>query len=197
MSKKEKNKKKKSKGAVSYLNNLLEDVMPKESVNEVIETLGFDPEVSHENMLQFISDPKVRTVTVVAEVIHCLDESKFKFVYHMESGRMAAQVGHAVSKLKMCYLEDLIRKNPARTNLYVGNLSYASITSIVLKARNEDELFHIGRLCIDRGIRHVYFEDENEEVYGKGRYTTALSIGPVSYVDLEGITDYLPLWKDE
>src|SRR6266404_3289312 len=46
----------------------------------------------------------VRTITVVAENATWIDKDQRRKSYKMETGRMAAQVGHAISKLKMSYI---------------------------------------------------------------------------------------------
>jgi hypothetical protein len=47
--------------------------------------------------------PDHRTITIVAETVSYQHEGKRK-TRVMEAGRMAAQVGHAVSKLKLSYV---------------------------------------------------------------------------------------------
>lgn len=152
------------------------------------------------NTFSFLNDPTTKTVVVVAETVHPSDRDnpgKLKAI-KMESGRMAAQVGHAISKLKLYYLEGLVKKDPQHTNKYISNMVETPITSIILKARNETELYHIGDLCLENELPYVYFSDYNEVFYGSGEsICTAIAIGPVHAYKLAGITDYLPLWKDD
>lgn len=139
--------------------------------------------------------PELRTVTVVAETVEWYNKGKKKF-HKMEAGRMAAQVGHAVSKLKLSYL--LSHYSEQRSfYTFAETLMSTPVTSIVLKARDENELLHIYELCINKGLPIVCFHDSNEYVYGEHiTVMTAVSIGLVEAVDLIGITDYLPLWKE-
>lgn len=171
--------------------------MKKKSSKSEEASVKSTPLPSSLNMLGFISNPSTVTVTVVAEKVQAFLGPEAK-VIKMESGRMAAQVGHAVSKLKLLYLEQLVRLNPQYTNMYMSNLAETPITSIILKARDQNELYHIGQLCEDKCIPYTYFSDKNKQFYGTFEdICTAISIGPISKDKLRGITDYLPLWKDD
>lgn len=135
----------------------------------------------------------IRTVTVVAEFASwkatIFNNIVGRKTHYMEPGRIAAQVGHSVSKLKLAYA--LI--HPGR----LERLIITPITSIVLGARDSEELEHIMYLCEVSGLLASKFYDENEDLYGTGiKVLTAISIGPIKQQHLVGITDYLPLWND-
>jgi hypothetical protein len=71
------------------------------------------------------------------------------------------------------------------------------ITSIILKARDSEELKHIFDLAQERSIHAVKFHDDGPIYKNDGLpVLTAISIGPVTPGMVYGITDYLPLWKE-
>lgn len=133
-----------------------------------------------------VTDPNAKIVVVVAETANYGN-----IRYKMEPGRMAAQVGHVVSKLKLrnCLLEN--GKNVAEKAFEY----LTPITTIVLAARDSNELKHIGYLAAKANLSYVCFDDENPKVYGvEGSVMlTAVAIGPVTNDMVFGITDYLPL----
>lgn len=135
---------------------------------------------------------KAKTITVVAKTSTHMDAVTGEIKHYvMEPGRLGAQVGHAVSKLKLSYLmwhapdvaevADWLIRNP--------------ITSIVLEARDSQELRHIMRLLDKEEVHYAEFFDTNKSVYGQGNVLTAVAIGPVFDWMVDGITDYLYLWK--
>lgn len=144
-----------------------------------------------------VMDPSnCRTFTVIANEVSWKKDGKRK-TYKMEVGRNAAQVGHAVSKLKMSYILRSTVNCPETAFGFVGQLQDWSITSIVLKARDSEELEHIYKLCDKENIHAVRFEDTNSAIYGLNtEVLTAVSIGPIESHKLIGITDYLPLWQE-
>jgi peptidyl-tRNA hydrolase len=155
----------------------------------------FGPKMAGWSELQ--SSPKVKTITIIAKTATWLDPKTMQFKsYVMEEGRIAAQVGHAVSKLKLAYAEQVVMSGKAELKNVVVSLMENPITSIVLEARDSKELLHIGALLEKEGIHFVSFEDTNPSIYGQGvRVYTALSIGPLFDWMVVGITDYLYLWK--
>ncbi len=154
------------------------------------------PQVSKQTSPKDLATMPSRTITVVAETVTWWDKERKRKYYKMESGRMAAQVGHAISKLKMSYV--ILNSNKDTKALDVAKvLERTPITSIILKARDSEELGHIISLCEEKLIHAVEFWDDNPDIYGQGiQVRTAVSIGPIHPAYLAGITDYLPLWQD-
>lgn len=139
-----------------------------------------------------------KIVVVVAETATYTGSDGKRKCFKMEAGRMAAQVAHVVSKLKLSYIAWNSLGNEKDTYKQVEALIEQSITTIVLKARDSEELNHIFELASNKGLLVVEFRDENEVVYGVPGYSvlTAVAIGPTSNVQLKDVTDYLPLWKE-
>jgi hypothetical protein len=115
---------------------------------------------------------------------------------------MAAQGGHALSRMKMRRLiEDMRSKRHPRTFERLEALADEKITTIWKSCRDSRELEHIHRLLAKARIKHCDFEDENDEVYGTyddgaGCHPrTALATVPVYPEQVIDIADYLPLWK--
>lgn len=190
MSIKKASKKKKNK----KLKDLLEKVMPKSSAEECLSSIVGEMHPGHWSDVAF--DDRYRTITVLAKEVSWFDGTRQR--YKMEPGRMAAQVGHAVSKLKMNFCLTTSQDNLETLKSAVVLMENNPITSIILEARDERELVHISNLCTEKNIPIVEFLDDNENIYGPGiKVFTAISIGPVKPEDVEGITDYLPLWKPE
>jgi peptidyl-tRNA hydrolase len=138
-----------------------------------------------------------RIVVVLAETLQyttVVGEETYK----METGRQMAQACHAVSALKLLYIEQAfihgIESHPMRL---IVELMENPITTITLKARDTKELLHINKLAEDKGYLHFLFSDDNPPVYGTTeRIPTAIAIGPLIPTQFIGLTDYLPLWKD-
>jgi len=119
-------------------------------------------------------------------------------------GRMAAQGGHALSRMKMHRLiEDMRSKRHPRTFKRLEALADEKITTIYKSCRDSRELEHIHRLLAKARIEHCDFEDENDEIYGTyddgmGCHPrTAIATVPVYPERAEGVVDYLPLWTPE
>lgn len=123
-------------------------------------------------------------------------------------GRIAAQVGHAVSRMRHSILRnevhDLIngaRKSKRKYNdeaFWFGKfkLPFEPLTTIVLGARDSFELEHVYGLLRDvAGVMAYKFNDTNPDVYGEGEVTTAFATVPVFPTEVAGILDYLPLWS--
>lgn len=136
---------------------------------------------------------KAKTITVVAKTGTWIDTTDgLTKHYPMEDGRLGAQVGHAVSKLKLSYL----KWHDSKDSLAVANWLYNNpITSIVLEARDSNELVHLCRLLDKNQVHYASFCDTNKALYGPNEVLTAVAIGPVFDWMVDGITDYLYLWK--
>lgn len=136
------------------------------------------------------------TYTVVCETATWKERGSNKTgSYKMEAGRKAAQVGHAVSKLKLTYLMQHMTEMPIEQ--IAAQMCCFPITSIVLQARDSEELEHIFRLALMKELPAVSFTDDNDAIYGKfNNPMTAVSIGPIFKHETKDIIDYLPLWKD-
>jgi len=94
-------------------------------------------------------------------------------------GRQIAQVAHVVSKLRFSMQNEDSRFKP--------------ITTIVLQARDSNELAHVQMLLLKNKHKVSAFFDTNEPVYGFELVMTAIAV----YTSKEktvGILDYLPLW---
>ena len=126
---------------------------------------------------------------------------------HQVPGRMAAQGGHALSRMKMHRVMDsLFSRKEIKAIAYKPDLEKMAdekTTTIWLACRDSRELEHIHRLLTKARIRHYDFEDENDEIYGiYGDDTgchpcTALATVPVYPEQVTDIIDYLPLWTPE
>ena len=103
-------------------------------------------------------------------------------------GRQVAQACHAVSKLRMKMMVEA-KRTPS-----TGDFSLTGpITTIVLQARDANELYHVNQLLFKKKILFAVFLDTNPE-YGPGAWMTATCTEPVTKRRVEGILDYLPLW---
>ncbi len=116
-------------------------------------------------------------------------------------GRIAAQVAHVVSLVRLAMAERALRAGFANP-LDIPGWSEAwaelakPVTTIVLSARDSYELHHVHRLLekVPRA-RVQAFYDENTEAYGPGKQVmTAVATEPVVPKTMAGILDYLPLW---
>ena len=92
-------------------------------------------------------------------------------------GRQVAQACHAVG----CYRSE-------------EQIRYEPVTTIILQARDTNELDHVLYLLRKKKIETFLFHDENLE-YGIGVYPTAFCTEPVYKDQIKGILDYLPLWS--
>jgi hypothetical protein len=93
------------------------------------------------------------------------------------AGRQIAQACHVVSKL---------RHNTSLTD-------FVPITTIILQARDSNEMLHVYRLLVKRKLNPVIFSDDNPE-YGPGSWPTAVAVFSTKK-QVDGILDYLPLWS--
>ncbi len=101
-------------------------------------------------------------------------------------GRQVAQACHAVSVVR----HKIDHGKKAK--------EFKAITTIVLAARDSQELNHIANLMEKEEIPFEVFYDDNTEAYGpEVKVFTALASHPVEPIDLRGITDYLPLWGSD
>lgn len=118
--------------------------------------------------------------------------------YWMEGGRQMAQACHAVSALKLRYIEEAIRYRAETDCLkLVIQMMENPITTIVVRARDTRELLHINHLAEQEERLHFMFADDNKRVYGTDeRIPSAIAVGPLMPQQFTGITDYLPLWKE-
>lgn len=103
---------------------------------------------------------------------------------HQPLGRQAAQACHAVSMVR----HEMVRRR---------RVQFKPITTIVLSSRDALELFHLARLLEAKKIRYEIFCDTNEEVYGEGKFHTAIATWPVNPEEVRGVLDHLPLWASE
>lgn len=118
--------------------------------------------------------------------------------YKIPCGMAAAQAAHAVSKLKMLYINNLGRELFEQDGWanHIDGMIQQGITTIVVKARDSEELEHIRHLAREQNLLNVAFYDTNDEKYSyNAKVLTAVAIGPISKAFLRGITDYLPLWQ--
>jgi hypothetical protein len=67
------------------------------------------------------------------------------------------------------------------------------ITTIILQARDSNEMLHVYRLLVKRKLNPVIFSDDNPE-YGPGSWPTAVAVFSTKK-QVDGILDYLPLWS--
>lgn len=101
------------------------------------------------------------------------------------AGRLAAQVGHVVSKMRtMEIIESLIEPK-----------DFEPITTIVLSARNAKEIEMLYKIMLFVLGKGEIFYDTNDADYGKDmKNATAVCTYPVFKHAVEGILDHLPLW---
>lgn len=134
-----------------------------------------------------------RIYVVVAETVQA-DSGHSDFyndVVVQPAGRIAAQVGHVVSKM--------------RTLRLVGFDEYwKPITTIILSVKNSKEMDHIQHVLGLGSVAYESFLDENDE-YGwkynahgiastEASVVTALCTHPIEPSEREGLLDHLPLW---
>jgi len=122
------------------------------------------------------------------------------------AGRLIAQAAHAVSKVRHNMLkEEYIRaqklayKNKSNEVwMRFQKLHFQPVTTIVLAARDSMELYHVKNLLKNAQVPYQTFFDDNDEAYGVDqKVMTALATEPVDPVDVQGILDYLHLWKPQ
>jgi hypothetical protein len=123
-----------------------------------------------------------RIYVVVAHTVNGLEGS----VVEQPLGRQIAQACHAVSLSR----HEFIHHTRGRRSE-----TFPNITTIILTARDTEEVRHLHKLLTAENIPFVAYQDENDEAYGVNhRPTTALATWPIESVDVRGILDYLPLW---
>jgi len=153
-----------------------------------------------------------RIVVVVAETVQVeifshLTTRRIRRTIPQDWGRAAAQVAHVVSKMRVSL--DRVQEHNARTKgkkkgIAPGLISLMKfsraddiipITTVILGARNSDELWHVVTLLNKAFIPIHAFHDQNPKIYGiDGLVLTAICTEPIESSRLVGITDYLPLW---
>lgn len=125
-----------------------------------------------------------RIYVVVAETVQAPDND----VVIQPAGRIAAQVGHAVSKMW-----SVLSASRCTTS------SWEPTTTIILSARDSAELQHIQHVLTLARVDHVGFKDTNEE-YGYSpdhkinHVFTAVCTYPIEPKRRENLLDHLPLW---
>jgi hypothetical protein len=117
-------------------------------------------------------------------------------------GRIAAQVGHVTSRMRMRRMVEEVAKSertrrrklwvPCLEKLY--GMAEEPITTIVLAVPDSYQLEFRQGLLEKAKIPVWVFFDMNEE-YGPGSVKTAICTEPVEREKLYGIIDYLELWK--
>jgi hypothetical protein len=117
-------------------------------------------------------------------------------------GRMSAQFGHAVSRMRMHRMAAFATSAAASGYRRVFQsqllkMADEAITTIHLECRDSKELAHVANLLRQRRVKFYEFEDRNPGVYGPGQFTTALATFPVFKRQVEGILDYLPLFAKD
>lgn len=102
-------------------------------------------------------------------------------------GRQVAQACHVVSKLRFEIVEHFLSSTEPDLVLF------HPVTTIVLQARDSNEMMHNFLSLRRKKLDPILFSDENEEAYGKFQPVTALAVlaAPSKVV---GVLDYLPLW---
>lgn len=120
-------------------------------------------------------------------------------------GRIAAQVGHVVSSMRMARLNALHyafnkaalagrKKVATRISAVLTAEPVTAFTTIVLAVPDSYQLEFRQNLIQKADIRVHAFFDENVE-YGRGAVKTAICTEPVTKEELNGTTDYLELWS--
>lgn len=113
-------------------------------------------------------------------------------------GRMAAQAGHAVSRMKMHLIVDAVKYGKSKPDIPGLKVLADTATTLIIKScRDSLELQHVIFLLEKAGIRYFDFKDENRLAYGEGKFITALSTLPMPPEEVEGVLDYLPLFASE
>lgn len=148
-----------------------------------------------------------RIYVVVAETVQPDSSMSWKRHVIQPAGRIAAQVGHVVSKMRVNMTIEQRQRQPDCIELF------SPITTIVLAARNSKELLHINTILgmANRTLGHRRYEvfyDTNTDAYGWENnpddpdadmppcsVMTALATYPVTKDEVEGLLDHLPLWE--
>jgi len=121
-------------------------------------------------------------------------------------GRIAAQVGHVVSRMRACRLTDMYSawaeagtrsKNMKHLEKLRSDMiteSLAAYTTLIFGVQNSYELNFRHRLLDKIGLQVYSFYDENEE-YGDIPVCTAICTEPTTRAKVSPALDYLPLWS--
>jgi len=117
-----------------------------------------------------------RIYVVVAATVQTLPGGKGTVI--QPYGRQIAQACHVVSKLR----------------LGRGEEGFTPVTTIILQARDSNELSHVFILAVRKHLKPVPFGDENKEVYGDIKPVTAIAFYATKE-QVMGVADYLPLWE--
>lgn len=138
------------------------------------------------NKEEFLSENRI--YAIVTSTV----KTNLKGVIEMEKGRMAAQACHVVSRLK---LFNVFTCPPKERAEWLKAYTLESVTTIILQARDQNELEHVVKLAIAKGLNTVRFSDKNKDFYmSNEEVLTAIAIGPTSKLAVNGICDYLPLF---
>ncbi len=115
------------------------------------------------------------------------------------AGRLMAQQGHVVSKVRDIMLKQHVKKiwNTLCADSLLWDWYCDPITTINLAVRDSFELNHVFQLLNVAGIAVHDFYDTDQPDYGSAdlEVRTAIATEPVTAVEVLGILDYLPLWK--
>lgn len=132
----------------------------------------------------------------------CVEEGMWSL--RQPAGRLAAQAAHAVSLARMALVKRWVLDNiEAATRALANDLNWCMltrpITTIILGARDSFELIHVANLLEHDKIPVHKFIDSNQPDYGDIDISimTAIATEPVRPEDVDGILDYLPLWRPE
>ncbi len=107
-------------------------------------------------------------------------------------GRMTAQHGHVVSKMRVKMAFEMVFAKHKGEKIDFSP-AWEPITTIVLECRDSLELAHVKDLLEEADLEVEEFLDTNLEEYGPGEVRTAICTWPVYAKNVYGITDYLPL----
>ncbi|VVB50949.1 Uncharacterised protein [uncultured archaeon] len=117
-----------------------------------------------------------RIYVVIPAVVEVTD----KQMVTQPVGRQIAQACHVVTKLRHKTLR--------------SEKDFIPVTTIILHARDQNEMFHVSQLLQKRKMSPIFFSDENAAVYGAVRPITAMAVY-ASKKQVEDILGYLPLWE--
>lgn len=118
-------------------------------------------------------------------------------------GRNMAQAAHVVSKARVAMEQQMAAtrlnkpagKSAGRNLADALAVGFEPVTTIILKARDTAELYHVWDLMKKDHIQVHHFMDENVQVYGNSvPVLTAICTEPVDPCAVAGVCDYLPLW---
>ena len=138
-----------------------------------------------------------RIYVVIAEMVDTPDKAVVPSgVVVQVPGRMAAQGGHALSRMKMHRLLNILERC-AGAKKQARQIADEKFTTIWKSCRDTKELNHVIQLLNRAKIAWYDFEDENPEIYGYWHPRTAIATVPVNPERVEGVLDYLPLWTPE